>query len=162
MKDGKQKMSQVTLRKHLEAYESTPNEWKQDHEEAMLCFDVQDSLEFGLLILEKITALDESLRLDGFEAKLTSEHFARMSREVEKLYHQWLMASLVHQEVIGNLGLKGYVVEGADQFRIAVDEVQKMMTPDKEFFAGSPLVALRDDALDAHARGETEEWSPGN
>ena len=47
-------MSKVTIQKHLEAYEATPEEWKKGHDDAITCFDVQDSIAFGLLILELI------------------------------------------------------------------------------------------------------------
>src|SRR5665811_150405 len=100
-------MSNITLRKHLEAYGSTPDAWTQDHEDAMLCYDVQDSLQFGLFILNMLNELDESVRLKGFAGEFTSEGFAALSREVENLYHQWLMASLAHQNVIAALHHKG-------------------------------------------------------
>jgi hypothetical protein len=36
--------------------------------------------------------------------------------------------------------------------------VKGILTPDEEFFAGERLAELRDKAIDAHRRGETEEW----
>jgi hypothetical protein len=155
-------MSQVTLRKHLEAYESTPQEWKKDHEDAMICFDVQDSLAFGLLLLDQMNKLDESFRLDAFSGKVRRDACDDLFREWEDIYHKWLKASLGHLDIIASLSRRGYSIEGSERFRQAVEEVQKWMTPDNEFFSGSAMIDLRDSAVDAHARGETTEWSSSN
>ncbi len=155
-------MSKIALRKHLEAYESTPQAWKTDHDDAMFCCDVQDSLQFGLLILQQMNELDEAIRLEAFTGKLAAEVAADLCLEIERNFHQWLTASLAHLDVIAVLHAKGFSVAGAGRFRSAVDEVRAILTPDKDFFAGAGLVDLRDNALDAHARDETTEWSPSN
>jgi len=155
-------MSNVTLRKHLEAYEATPEEWKKDHEDTMLCFDVQDSLTFGMLILDQMNKFDESFRLDAFAGKLTPDTCAEIFRDLEAIYHKWLAASLMHLRIMDTLHHKGISVEGSERFRNAVADVLSMMTPDQEFFSGTGINELRDTALDAHARGETTEWSPNN
>jgi hypothetical protein len=106
--------------------------------------------------------LDEAIRLQTFTGNLESKMAGDLCLEIENLFHQWLTASLAHLDVLALLQAKGLPVTGADRFRNAVDEVRKMLTPDKDFFAGPGLIDLRDNALDAHARGETTEWSPSN
>lgn len=150
-------MGNATLRKHLEAYESMPEEWHHEHDYAMMCHDVRDSLAVGLLILDLLNKVDESLRLDAF-TNTTRIDSTEVFQQIEELYDKWLTASLAHLEVVATLQRQGYSVEGLDRFRGAVADVQKMMTPDKEFFSGAKLADLRDDAIEANARGETEEW----
>ena len=152
-------MSNVTIRKHLEAYQATAEQWKKDHEDAMQCYDVQDSVKFGLFILDVLHQLDEEIRLRCFKGNEPKDAYAKLCNEVEELYQRWFRTSEVHLEIVASLVSKGHTVEGAEELRKAFQTVGKMLTPDDEFFSAAPLVDLRDEAVDAHARGETTEWS---
>src|SRR5262245_48565348 len=152
-------MSKVALRKHMEAYEATPKEWKQEHLDAMLCFDVEDSIEFGLFILERINDLDEDVRMDGYGDQFSPVEFAKLCAEIEGLYGKWLTASEVHEKAIDLLEQMSFKVERSDDLRREIKQTRAMLTPDSAYFAGDKLVNLRDEAIESHARGETEEWS---
>jgi hypothetical protein len=151
-------MSRVSLRKHLDAYQSTVEEWKLDHEDAMLVFDVQDSLKMGLILLDRLNAYDENIRLLGYKGDYSSDEFGKHIEDIDGLYRRWLQTSNSFRNILDSCIEKGHSIDDADRFQAALDNVKDMLTPDDEFFSDPKLVELRDAAIDAHARGETTEW----
>jgi hypothetical protein len=152
-------MSKITLRKHLDAYRETPEQWKSDHDMAMLCYDVQDSIAVGLLILKWLDELDELVTAKSLRKETPEEESKKMCADVEILYREWEKASLDHLDFVVMLRQKGFRVDRADELEEAIRTVRKMLTPDQDFFTDSKLVAARDSAMDAHVGGETTEWT---
>src|ERR1017187_5054576 len=151
-------MSKVTIQKHLEAYEATPEEWKKGHDDAITCFDVQDSIAFGLLILELINETDEQVRTAIYSGKFSDELAAQLTARTENLSHKWLKASYAHLEAIATCQHKGYSIERADELQNAVGQIQKIITPDRDFFSSKRLVEMRDQAVGENVAGKTTEW----
>jgi hypothetical protein len=143
------------LQDQLKLAESQAEAWKADYEDARDCHVLEFLLRTWLRLLEDIEDLDNKVRLLVLrgEAEVNAEDAAA------DFYQHWFQAAtktllpfLTHMEE------KGYQVERAVEFRNAYREVQGILTPDGEFFSGEQVAGLRDKAIDAHRRGETEEW----
>jgi hypothetical protein len=72
-------------------------------------------------------------------------------------YRAWGKACGAFLQAITDLEAEGCEVEGADEFRRCCREVRGILTSDKDFFSGPELTALRDEAVEAHRNGITEE-----
>lgn len=152
-------MCRVTevVRRELDLYQEVSEVWKRDHERAMACYNFQDLLEKGIAAFEFSNRVDEAYRravLRGEEAfdKAVNDRIAG-------LFISWIATG---REVLRNLEAferAGFRVEHSDAFRRCCREAEGIVAPPSDFFSDDALVMLRDDAIDAHHRGESSECS---
>jgi len=128
--------------------------WKQDHQEAMRCFDFEEVLAFGLSLYDYLNRIDEAWRAKVHRQLISYD--AEFDRLIEELYRLWLKPC---DRILNRLTSfeKHFEVEGAKEFRAACREVKGLLTPDEEFFSQDRLVRLRDEAVAANLRGDVEE-----
>ena len=143
------------LHDQMKLAESQAEQWQQDHEDARDCHVLEFLLRTSLRFLDEIGNLDNKNRL----LVLQGEAEAGAEELAAKLYQHWFKgATTILMPSLTAMEGKGYQVEGAVEFRTACREVKGILTPDAQFFDGERLVDLRDKAIEAHRRGETEEW----
>jgi uncharacterized protein with von Willebrand factor type A (vWA) domain len=153
-----------TVRRCLRSCEAGWEQWKDDHDLAIVCCDVQEQLALLNYLFERINRADEAAREAVFAGR--QDHSPEFDAELESIYRQWSEVSSKYLDIVGKLESQGFNVEGADEMRGRLREVAGLLTSDDQFFtpddAGQSsriekLVQLRDEALAAHRRGETEE-----
>jgi uncharacterized protein with von Willebrand factor type A (vWA) domain len=156
------------VRRCLRSCEESRELWKQDHDLATICCDVQEQLALLSYLFDRINRADEAAREAVFAGR--QDHSPEFDSELESIYGEWAGVAGKCLDVVGELELQGFSVEGAGQMRSRLQEANGLLTPDDQFFTpddaseadGRPsriekLVQLRDEALAAHRRGETEE-----
>jgi hypothetical protein len=129
--------------------------WKADHEVATAFFDFQDLVTDLIKAFKIITLVDERYRAEVYSGKC--EHSAETLAKTREAYRLLFPASAEAESVLPWAEGKFGQVGGAAELRRICSELRGMFTPDDEFFSGEPLVALRDEAIDAHRRGETTD-----
>jgi hypothetical protein len=128
---------------------------QQDFEDVRDCHVLEVLLRIALHHLDEIGNLDNKIRL----LVLKGEAETKEEELAAQLYRHWFNgATTILMPLLARMEGKGYQVEGAAEFRNACREVTGILTPDSEFFDCERLAELRDKAIDAHRRGETEDW----
>ncbi len=150
------------VRRCLRTCEEGRELWKDDHDLAMVCCDVQEQLALLIYLFERINRADEAAREAIFAGR--EDHSPEFDSELESVYREWARVAGKYLDVVEKLESQGFIVEGADQARHRLREAVGLLTPDDEFFTPDDpssrtekLVQHRDEALEAHRRGETEE-----
>lgn len=141
-------------RSGAETFRSEVDAWKNDHDKAMECFDLEDFLLSGIRVADGLALQDEQYRSRVFSGKESFSH----------AYHDEFMATYQHLvgafqdllEVVKEFESRFGAVKHASEFRERLREIQGILTPDDKFF-GDGLVPLRDAAIDSHLGGETVE-----
>jgi hypothetical protein len=140
--------------RRTERYAEQPEEWKQDHDAAMRCFDFEGLLAFGLSLFDFINRIDEVWRVKVFRGLVPYDPAS--DEVIGDLYRWWLRPC---DRILARLSEleKHFDVEGSKEFRSACREVQGLLTRSADFFTHERLARLRDEAVDANRRGESEE-----
>jgi len=142
-----------SVRQRLEGYKSEVEQWKCDHDLAIGCMDFELMLQHGLSIYQAINWIDEELRSRVYTKK--DQHDPDTDQVVSTLYHWWLSpCDRVLEELRKHE--EHFTVSYADEFHAACREVRGILADDADFFSGGDLVTIRDQAIDAHRRGECE------
>ncbi len=149
VRDGLKRYEERTQR-----YEEQPEQWKQDHDAAMRCFDFEGLLALGLSLFDFINRVDEAWRVKVYRGLVPYD--ATMDQVIEGLYRVWLRPCDRLHARLAELE-KHFDVKGASEFRAACREVQGILTRDDEFFTGDRLAELRDEAVEDHRAGSTED-----
>jgi hypothetical protein len=144
------------LGEYLNAYADRAEQWKVDHIEAKACYDLEATLVWGLSLFFAIDLIDNNRHYMVF--RNSAEYDPAAEQAVENLYKDWLRPADQLLARIEEMERSGYVVKWSDPFRRACRETKGVLTPDSEFFTGDSLVALRDEAIDAHREGHTVEF----
>ncbi len=145
----------ASVRQYFDRSDLQSEAWKADHNDAMRCYKLQEAIAFGTFIFGRICHLDEEVREDFLTNRMSFDQ--DLQKQIEDLYRQWEGRSREYIGAINDLEGKGYVVEGAKEFRRCYDEVLGILTPDDKFFRGGKLLAMREHAIDSCRRGEVEE-----
>lgn len=143
------------VERQLEAYDREIEQWRQNHDAAMQCRDFELLLKLGIDVYETLGRLDTAVSA----AALRGERGQADLEAVDDLYRIWLaLTSAAAVELrLSEFEQAGFHVEFSKAFRTAHREVQGILTPDAEFFRGDDLADIRDDAIDSHRRGETDD-----
>jgi hypothetical protein len=148
------------IREEVKLYETHSEAWKPAHRSAMRCRDLEARLAFGVFTFGQIGRADEEWRREVYAGKLP------FSEEVETTigdaYRSWARVCDSYLQAIAKLEAEGYEVEHAEEFRRCAREVRGILTNDEDFFASDELATLRDEALEAHQNGITEEIAEFN
>jgi hypothetical protein len=156
------------VRRCLRSCEAGRELWKEDHDLAMVCCDVQEQLALLSYLFERINRADEAAREAIFAGR--QDYNPEFDLELESVFRQWSDVAGKYLDMVGKLELQGFSVEGTDELRGRLGEAVGLLTPDEQFFTPDDapeadgelsriekLVQLRDEALAAHRRGATEE-----
>ena len=130
--------------------------WKTDYDAAMKCRTVEYRLARAMAVYDWIVRIDEVWRLSVYQGGQAYD--AETHELLTSAFRVWLGAS---EKLLGDLAdieQQGFTVRQAAEYRARVREAQGSLTDDAEFFSGRELVRLRDEAIDANARGETLEY----
>jgi hypothetical protein len=109
------------LNQQLGLYHEQAEGWQPEHIEAMRCRDIEDSIRYGLFILETIQRQNARWAEDVERGTVpftweTADHFAQT-------YHWWLAESTTLSAAIQAFQARGFGVDGAAAFREKLREV---------------------------------------
>lgn len=134
--------------------------WKEDHDRALACYAVEDTLSWGLLLFQGLSEEDANWHTHVLESKIPYDE--AQEAELIENYRNWLEASNRLLPTIGQLEEWGFEVRGAHEFRKKCREAHGVLTEDVVFFADEALVNLRDEAINEHRAGRTYTWGGGS
>ena len=143
------------VERHLKAHEEQAENWKADHEKAMACLEFEEYLDSAISLFQHITRVDEGWHNHVFT--YPDRYDPKRDEAILGLYRRWLKLAEGDWETVARLEKEYGTVRGADEFRRCYRAAQGVLTPDDAFFTGEGLVKLRDEAVDAHRRGEAAE-----
>ena len=129
--------------------------WKADHGMAMVFLVFQDLVTDLIKAFRVTTLVEERYRTEVYSGQ--REDSAGFLAKIEESYKMLLSASAKAESVLPWAENQFGQVQGAAEFREICSELRGMFTPDDEFFSGQSLVTLRDEAINAHRRGETAD-----
>jgi hypothetical protein len=130
--------------------------WKEDHDEAMVCFHVEDAISWGNVLFKGLSEEDAAWHTYVLESKI--EYDEAYQKELLEAYQAWLGASMRLLPLVERLEESGFEVRGSEQFRRNCAETKGILTDDDQFFVGEALINLRDEAIDEHRRGGTQAY----
>jgi hypothetical protein len=145
------------IRSEVQLYQAQSEAWKPAHRSAMRCGALERRLALGVFTFQQISQVDEDWRREVFAGRLPFSE--QVETAITEAYRVWGTACAAFLQAIDDLEAEGYEVEGADEFRRCCREVRGILTSDKDFFSAPELTALRDEAVEAHRNGTTEEMS---
>lgn len=134
---------------------ATTEQWKQNYTEAMRCRDFEEWLSIGIETLEHLIRFDEGWRADVLSGELVYD--PNQDELITKVLELWLDAARNVESQIAPFERRFGHVEHAARFRECFRMAQSMLTPDELYFTSEKLVAARDQAIDDHRRGATDD-----
>jgi hypothetical protein len=119
---GEKAMSAIpTTRRLIEAYaESEP--WKEHHDRAMLCRDIEELMTWGIHLFRGLCELEANLQSRALARK--GEGLGLESAEFERVYRLWVTTSEGVLRLAGDLSEDGFPVDGLDEFRRIAEEAR--------------------------------------
>ncbi len=139
--------------RQIEAYGREVERWRLEHDDAMKCRDFELLLKLGLDAFETLNRIDAEVTASVFRGERDQADIGF----VELVYRLWRVPAIEVERRLEDFERSGFRVEFADEDRAACREVDGLLTSDAGFFRGDALVELRDAAIEAHRRGETED-----
>lgn len=142
-----------------EDYVGSIERWNADHQAAMLCYEVEETINLGNRGFDAIVAFDEAWRRRVMRGELPFSPV--LHSFIHALSQRWNAPCMEVLAAIDKLRGQSFSVKGAEEFQLRCQEAAGILTPDSEFFGSDKLAELRDQALDQYMRGETLEHGPG-
>ncbi len=142
----------------VDKYEEEQKEaWKQEHEQAQLCFDIHEIVLDGNRIYEDIIRIDEYWRLTVYRSP--ELYVAEFDTEIESLLSRWHANSIRLLELYDTMEAeyvsRDFDVALVNQLKRYVAECDSILSPFTEL--PENLVLARDAAISEHLAGETVE-----
>jgi hypothetical protein len=98
--------------------ESAP--WKEDHDQAMHCSDVEVAMTWGVALFRGLCRLEANLQARVLEGREAADQIDW--DEFDQAYRAWVVKSEALLQLAGGLADNGFQVNGLDEFRAAVEE----------------------------------------
>jgi hypothetical protein len=140
----------------LAAYADAPRSWKRDHDAALQCRDLEDTLAVGNWLFGALSRIDDGWHGEVFEGRIPYD--PEEEAQIRSFYRGWLKPCEQMLTKIAEFEAQGFEVSGASEFRRNCSEVKGILTPDSQFFSSDALVELRDQAIDSHRAGLTTDF----
>jgi hypothetical protein len=110
------------VQRQLEAYEES---WKQDHQGAMACRDLEDTVAVGIAVFRLIERVEDSWRERVFRG---AENYADpYDRWVQALYRGWLQVTDAVLTAVPALERRFGSVDGADELRACAGQARSLL-----------------------------------
>jgi hypothetical protein len=138
-----------------EEYVGSIERWNADHQAAMHCYKVEETVELGNRVFDAIVAFDEAWRRRVMRGELPFSPV--LHSLIRALFQRWHAPCAEVLMAVEELRSQGFSIKEAEEFEHRCQEAAGILTPDSEFFDSDKLARLRDEAIDQHHRGETLE-----
>jgi hypothetical protein len=144
-----------TARLHVHNYSDQSDDLMRRHAEAIECRDCEDFLQLGIDAFKWLGRADRVIRSAVYRG--VAEHDPSLDVALATLYAEWLRPCTFAERWIAQQESRGYRVDNLAEFRVCCEEVRAIVEANEGTLENDALVALRDDAIDAHRKGETIE-----
>ncbi len=148
----------LKLRRDLENFEDASARWKPGLEHATACYALEFVVAQGIALFDLITRADETWRSAVLDGRV--EYTKENDDSFAQAYEDWLRLCDEILPDIARAEREGFVLEKAEDLRSRVREAKGILTADEKFFVDDKFVALRDQAIDEHRAGKTDEYGP--
>jgi hypothetical protein len=115
-------MSAISTTRRLISSYAECEPWKEHHDQAMLCWDVEEKMAWGINLLQGLSDLEARLQarvLGGREAWQKLD-----LAEIEQAYRSWVTGSESLLRQAEALAEQGFPLDGLAEFRGKVEEVR--------------------------------------
>ncbi len=130
-------------------------QWQANHFEVKQCWEFEEFLLYCVEAFDRINRTDEVWRREVYRKR--QSYNQEFDQEIESAYEWWFRVCSKISPALSTLEQKYGMVQYADRFRSCLCEAKGILTDDAEFFSGDALAKLRDEAINEHHRGETED-----
>jgi hypothetical protein len=135
--------------------EASEDRWKQAHDIAMACMDLQETLSHGIGLYEDFKRLDAAWRKGVASGQLPYD--PKVHQALKDVFRWWLIPCRSIDRRILFFERKGLTVDNAETFRRYREEAEWMLTPAKDSLRHGAIRRLRDEAIEEHRAGRTTE-----
>src|SRR5688572_10091585 len=106
------------VHRQLEVYQDS---WQRDHNEAMACRDVEDTLAVGISLFHLLERAERSWRDRVFRG--AEDYSGEQDEAIQGLYRAWLQVSAEVRDAVPDFENRFGSVDGAAEFRECVRRV---------------------------------------
>ena len=99
--------------------------WKNDHVEAMACFDIQEKIQWGIFVYRFLSAVASSLQASVLRSPGSVPDTA--FDEMRVSFQYWLQASCSYRLRIDPFVRSGYQIDGLEDFDLAIEEAEAVI-----------------------------------
>jgi hypothetical protein len=132
--------------------------WKLRHDKVMKeCDAFPQILADRIATFHLIAEIDKTWNADV--ARNLIPYSAADEAEIADYYRVWLSGAERIGQELDKYQKAGVPFEQADEFRKSLSLAKGALKTDAEFFGEEKLAAMRDEAIDAHRRGESVEMA---
>jgi hypothetical protein len=152
---GMDSLSLRTARLHVHNYTGESDDLIQRHAEGIDCRDCEDFLQLGIDAFKWLGRADHVIRSAVYRG--LAEYDPSLDVALAALYAEWLKPCTLAEGWIAQQEARGFRVDNLAEFRACCEEVRAIVEAHEGTLENDALVELRDDAIDAHRKGETLE-----
>lgn len=149
----------ANVERRIAEYQREQEGWKADHDRAMVCFQMEDLLRFGLTQYQSLVAFDESWTAQVFREECPFDK--GIQAWFVKIFSDWLKTSelvaMAFEKIRVDYRARGFSMELWDQFSGALRECRALCGAVNGIEVIDAVVALRDAAIDEHRAGKSVE-----
>jgi hypothetical protein len=120
--------------------------WKVDHDEAMRCMALEETLQFGVQLYDHLVKLDEATRATTLAA--SAPDAAECVKLIRNLFEWWLRPGVALEREIKRMRDRGFRVDSAEAFLTRKAEAEWALAPAEDLFRHPRFVKARDAAID--------------
>jgi len=128
--------------------------WKKQHEEALRCFELEDTLERGVNLFKLLVWLDEALRLAMARSPSKTTELLPLLRRLEDVFQYWLKPCDAVEQVIQQFESSYGPVRNAEEFRRCHAEARWMLDDPALTMDHPKIIEARDEAIDSLRAGD--------
>lgn len=128
-------MQSIRITQRLISAFTEAEPWKIDHDEAMRCSDLEDSMAWAVRLMNGLA--EDEARLQSVAMGATAEDCEAVVAKFDKMRKELVDACREALPLVGSLMQQGYRVDGVDEFRRALEEAQNLLEA-AEFERGLP------------------------
>lgn len=128
--------------------------WKSEHDDAMACFDFEQTLERGVGLFRAIVDLDEFVRGVLIEKEAPAKITAEIHSLLRQLVEWWVKPCPQVREALATFQSKGYDVKHSSEFLNCCADAEWILADDQDLFAHPSFAAARDVAIDELRQGD--------
>ena len=129
--------------------------WKKDHKDAMACVNLERFVAYGIWLFYELHRHEETWRASVARGVIPYSEDAQ--KEMVELVQLWLKPCECIEQGIQYFTKLGYDVSPAAKFREVCAEARWTLAAPETAFDHEKMIALRDEAVDAHRKGDTTD-----
>lgn len=126
------------------------------HAEATECRDCEDFLRMGIEAFDWLARADEAIRSAVYSGAMAFD--PECDSTLAALYSEWLKPCEYAERWIAIQQNRGFHVDNLEEFRRCCQEARAIVEENQGVLRNDAFVDLRDEAIDAHRRGETLDF----